>query len=68
MQKVIDMLLKFSYVWTSAFRTEVKGHITKYADDDMSYLLSNDYISETFRTIKGPRDNLFLRDRLIRIV
>ena len=66
--EVIDMLLKFSYVWTSAFRTEVKGHITKYADDDMSYLLSNDYISESFRTIKGPRDNLFLRDRLIRIV
>ena len=65
--ETIDILLKYSYVWTSAFRTEVHHHYTMHVDDDLSYTLSNDYLTENFVSTKA-KSNLHLRDQLIQVV
>ena len=65
--EVIDILLKYSYVWTSAFRTEVKHKSKMYINDDMSYTLANDHISETFASTK-IKSNLYLRDEIVKVV
>ena len=65
--EVIDILLKYSYVWTSAFRTEVKHRSRMYIDDDLSYTLSNDYLAETFTSTK-IKSNLYLRDEIVKVV
>ena len=65
--EVIDILLKYSYVWTSAFRTEVYHKHKVYINDDLSYTLSNDFIDETFMSSKA-KSNLYLRDQIIQVV
>ena len=65
--EAIDILLKYSYVWTSAFRTEVYHKHKVYINDDLSYTLSNDFIDETFMSSKA-KSNLYLRDQIIQVV